>query len=176
MKNIKNIKCKRCQNNLTSLRAGDILLYSNVNSRVSKIVSYFIKSKFIHVGIYIEGKDTHELIYDKKGYSKYPIFRTISHFHKDVMVLRPRIKINKSYLKKMSMRYEGSEYSVRTALRIFFARLHNIRFPSNGRMVCSVVVAKIYEDMGIDLFPRLDVFDVLPADFLDCDLLERVDL
>lgn len=166
MKRLK-IKCKKCQQKLIGLKPGDIILYNNVNNISSKVVSFLTKTKYIHCGIYIEGKGIHELIWDKRGYRRYPVFRTINHFCKETRILRYKGKIDPDVIRNISKKYEGVEYGLRSIFKILFHRVLNIRiFRKSKYLVCSFIVAKIYEDMGITLFPHLESTEVIPSDFL----------
>lgn len=171
------LQCKKCKAKLISLKPGDIILYNNVNTKLSKIVSWLTNTRFIHVGIYVGGKGIHELIWDKRGYRRYPVFRTINHFCKETKVFRYPEKLNVAALKKISKVYEGRQYGVRTIFKILFHRVWNIKiFKRSKYFVCSAMVAQIYKDMGIDLFPHIETTEVIPSDFMYCEKLYEVDL
>ena len=165
------------------LKPGDIGLIYNKGSLLHKIICFFTgrkKKKAAHTWIYLhenrmleatgEGIKIKKLKkYKERKFILY-IGRYIDKFGKVGLSKDSQLKIS-----EIAQKHDGRKYSFFQLIIMLFQQIFGIKKIKDfekGKEVCSELVAKIYDNIGLDLFKNKEPHEVTPQDFLDCKQLK----
>lgn len=160
---------------LPKLKQGDILLYRDGNSPITKLIRLFTTSDYNHASIYLGNNYVAESL--ARGFSirKYEDMNYSLNHGVDVFRFR-RKNFDSKKVKFYVLKYLGRKYGFIDLLKIVLNILTKITFKKESkRLICSEAVALVYRKSGFELFPKRKNLDyVTPADISNCKLLKKI--
>lgn len=173
--------------NSTELKPGDLLvlksnkdivhkfLKENFGTIVEKILTSVSGQKYLHVELYLgEGWVISATVNGVK-LTKYPLKNIV----RDFEILRPKFEVPKDELISLIKDYHNKQYDFTSLfLNIIeeITEVFNVKFEfpynSEHRLICSELVARIYEDLGVSFKENSEFMS--PQDLVDSKLFKKV--
>jgi len=154
-------------------KIGDLILYKDGNSWVSRTIKKLTKSEYNHVGIYVgKGYILEALI---KGVKLTNVLNPDKYKGIDRYRLKSEINIPHKKIIEVSEKYLGRKYSKYDLVKIWLYIKTGIMFKrATKKLICSETVSRVYRDLGYDLFPGKNLDYVTPEDFVKHRKLRKV--
>lgn len=161
------------------MKIGDIVVVSG-NSSISKLIQKTVDSKWTHVSLYVGGGYFLEIDWNTKA----SLVKDPYTFGElDYVVLRSKERLTRNQqlsITSVACRYNktGNKYDWLLLLALYlktkWSRWKFLkRLNEKNSYVCTELVSKVMEEVGVDLFPGHDGI-IYPHDFLTCDKLQPV--
>lgn len=156
------------------IQTGDIILVKGHTPFISRIIKWFTKSEYTHVGIAY----SHDLIFEidmNRQMGIYPIRSD------DYDVFRYKEGLTheqKKALKKYAIKraYANEGYDWKRIIRFAIERFINLPYiyDTMNKEVCSEIADNLYGNLGIDIAPDRSPGDVRPCDIANSPVLKKV--
>lgn len=159
---------------LPQLEVGDVLLYRNGKSLLTRLIRIFTTSDYNHAGIYVGHGVVYEALAD--GFNRREYGDMKQHLLNGVDVYRMRKKIDQKAIKRAIIACAGIKYGYVDLLKFLIYILTGKRFnKSSARLICSEAIAKVYRTSGYDLFPSIKNLDYIsPSDLANNKKLQKI--
>ena len=154
-------------------KIGDIILYKDGKSWTSRTIRKLTNSKYNHAGIYVgNGYILEALI---KGVRLTNVTNPDTYKGIDRYRLKSGQTILKSKIMKITTKYLNRPYSKWDIVKIWLYLKTGIMFKRQTKhLICSETVALVYRDLGLDLFPKVNLDYVTPEFFAISNKLKKV--
>jgi uncharacterized protein YycO len=154
------------------------LIFSTTNKPVGRIISFFTKNPYSHVGIYAGSGDVIEARY-KKGVKKTKIDSILGdEDHYKVLIIRPTLK-NKQVMTILEYAHDkiGQEYDVWQIVQFFWKILrHRVGKSSmddkRDEFICYELVSRAFLRAGVRFGPYVD--SILAQDIINSEVTHEV--
>jgi len=146
-------------------RIGDILLYKDGNSFITRSIRKLTNSKYNHVGIYVGNGLVAEALDD--GFVLTSHVDVDNYAGIDVYRIKRSPRFNKDILEGIVYQYLGTPYGFFDILKLAIFQLTRYKL-FKGRtkaLICSEAVAQVYRDYGFNLFKGKNLDYITPEDF-----------
>lgn len=164
---------------LPEAKQGDIFLYRNGTSLLTKLIRLFTTSDYNHAGIYwgYDKYKGHIVAESLKNGFVFTFFHDLDfYFANGVDIYRYKKKIHIESLKNKILENIGVKYGFFDLFKILIYVFTRIQFKRQSeRLICSEAVAKVYRDSKHDLFLSTKNLDyVTPSDLSNCKKLQKI--
>jgi len=146
----------------TEPRPGDLLLFTHARG-LNRLITWFTRSRFYHVGIYqgeahvVEARPRGVVRRDLRGGEGEAYFAVI-----------PAPEGKGMEALRWAEAHIGASYDVANVLVLVLDRCLecvNLRYSSGNRFACGELVVRAYRAAGVNLFPHCAPESVVPAHF-----------
>ena len=153
---------------------GDILLYREGKSLLTKLIRIVTTSDYNHAGIYLgNGRVAESLAH---GFTMRIYDDIEGTLLSGVDLYRYKKKLDSRAIKRAILNNVGRKYGFLDLLKILIYTFTKKKFKKESkRLICSEAVALCYRNAGFDLFPKIKNLDyITPSDLANNKLLKKL--